>query len=1234
MDSPSLRKSEETVQGPLPAIPFTVVDAPSQRFYVSIIYALMMGWRLYDYASLWSGNEDGFWLFTKWVGIDTAFLYALSNLRIPWLEWSSSTFTVLFVVHGILNWVLMFRVSIPLLTWLGSLTKVLYDREVAVSERRVKPASILHNSSLILGKQIIHVLPEGSAVLNPDGEHFCTGGPKSSVSLPILINQTIPIQIDLLRIDSDTNAEELLVISKKEIKRMRKQASRESGTTIRSNAQTLHFTVKQTGWYRLQRVVDESHLEVQRRPSGAVVARCPTSYMHFAPSHKCKGDLSDFRMSVIGTPPVKIKYSKQVNREEKGHTVLNIHPDNVVPSAAFQRSTEASIISTNSMDAGWSMAQHIEIPMNETLAEGGVWKYRIDEVSDAFGNVVKYSEHSMQESTWSKSSKAPLEQHFVVHERPKVLMHDCDSQHPLKLAKGMHGFLPLTITGAGFDLQPDGPYVLTYLFTPQEDVLPQQAHSGAAQPQYVTIADARGSVDIQEPGLYTLHSITSDHCAGEVLEPSSCVLLNTAEPDLDISFEPIPDKCVGNSVGLSVDLNLVGTPPFKVFYTIKKPDGSVVAETFTVDHMHTQRDLKPSDTGHYIYEIMQISDSVYHRPRSLQYKNLILEQDVRAPPSAYIVHPNDRRSVCLDQSANIKIQLAGEPPFKMDYELLHSGKRMRRVINHIADTVLHLDTGTLANGGEYILVLTSVTDQSGCRTPLQAETKIDVRAQRPKASFGTIDGQFKISALEGKKVSLPLRLQGTAPWTLYHRRLEDSSGIAGPKFFRSSNDKIEVMSEGTFELSDVQDAICPGTIDPSSSRFTVTWIPRPSIAIQSGSYVERIKDRHIKREVCQGDEDVTEVCFKGTPPFNYEYEQRLKPIHGSQSVTKKRYSSGLHQTSIEMETSQAGNYEYKLSKLGDLSYGHDHWKFQPVILQQRVHALPTASFTEAGKTYKYCQEEESGGEVVPIKLEGQPPFHLELEFKHHALSKPEVVNVPHVQSNSYNLHIPQRLRALGIHNVRIRSVQDSRGCQRTIDRNAPHVIVHVAELPSISPLEERRDYCVGDRIAFALSGTPPFSVFYNFEDRERKATVPDTTFRRIAEKPGDFVIKAVSDQRSTEVCKARTELVKTIHEMPTVRVSQGRVTTVDIHEGGEAEILFEFGGTPPFHFTYTRSTIPHQSKKPMVLETKNEVSYEYSKTARASDEGMYEVVAIRDKHCSFSTQQAQGKSGQKMILNR
>lgn len=47
-------------------------------------------------------------------------------------------------------------------SWIVALIKFFYDRELAIAEISVKPANILHNSSLILGKQIIHILPEGS----------------------------------------------------------------------------------------------------------------------------------------------------------------------------------------------------------------------------------------------------------------------------------------------------------------------------------------------------------------------------------------------------------------------------------------------------------------------------------------------------------------------------------------------------------------------------------------------------------------------------------------------------------------------------------------------------------------------------------------------------------------------------------------------------------------------------------------------------------------------------------------------------------------------------------------------------------------------------------------------------------------------------------------------------------------------------------------------------------------
>lgn len=98
--------------GPQPLVPFTVLDAPSQRLYASAFYLGITAWRIWDYSGLVSTETDSLWLFMKWVLIDGVFLYSLPSLRIPWMEWSSSTMTLIFVTHAALNAILMFRIPV------------------------------------------------------------------------------------------------------------------------------------------------------------------------------------------------------------------------------------------------------------------------------------------------------------------------------------------------------------------------------------------------------------------------------------------------------------------------------------------------------------------------------------------------------------------------------------------------------------------------------------------------------------------------------------------------------------------------------------------------------------------------------------------------------------------------------------------------------------------------------------------------------------------------------------------------------------------------------------------------------------------------------------------------------------------------------------------------------------------------------------------------------------------
>ncbi|KAI9844486.1 MAG: hypothetical protein M1837_005569 [Sclerophora amabilis] len=1212
-----------------PVIPFDLVDAPTQRLYAVAIYIGLNAWRFYDYFKLIQDDADSLWLFLKWAAIDGVFIYGLPGMKIPWMEWSNVTITVLFLLHAFVDGILMFRIPIPIEAWLVASARIVYDRELAVSERRVNPANILRNSSHILGKHIIHILPEGSAMLNPDKQPLCLDSSQSSALLPIRINQTNPISIELLRIDLDTNQNDTISISAKQIRALKKQAEKSLPKHDTTSPRYLQLPVKRAGLYRLQKVVDESKLEVQRRLSDTLVVACPRASVAVADLNKCKGELSNLIIEVYGTPPLKIKYSRTINRMDSGFFFQSIQPENLVSPLMGQR-TSGALVTLADIDVSWARLHHIKVPLNESLGTSGDWRYLIDEVHDACGNVANYTQRNDDgEPVTSKGNH--LEQIFNVRERPIARVPSHDSQCSLKVARGKSKTFPITIESQGRG-RVDPPYQLSYKFTPIADLPSSGEHVPGAKIEHVDVRDLRHEPAIQLPGLYSLKTISSEYCPGEVMEPSSCLLENSPEPDLSISFEPITDHCAGNSVGLQVGLDLIGTPPFKLFYDIhRKGSKAVIQKIEDIGNLRHQLQLRPEEAGHYTYRFRNLVDDIYGS-HSLASKNLVLEQDVKPPASAQFVEQKPFTTACIEKHAEFDVRLQGESPWRLEYALIHRGKRTTSEIANITNEIYTLKTDRLENGGEYGLALVSVRDKSGCKILLDQEARIDVRPTKPKASFGLLEGKREALTLEGRKIDLPIKLTGQSPWYVSYRRSGSTTGTTMAALLHK-NDKLEVEQDGIYELVAVDDHFCEGAVDDNAREFEVKWIPRPKISIAESGVVERAQEKYVKKEVCEEDEDAIEVNFKGTPPYNVKYEQRLHSQKGSKSLSNKEFTAGLGVASIRMETAQAGLMEYKFSELGDYLYDHDPRKHESLVIQQRVNPRPTAGFAVPGKTYKYCKEQDVGDEVIPIALQGIPPFYLEIGIKHHSSIRPEVVRIPNIETNNYDFRVPSRVLALGNHVVSIRKVRDAPGCQRKWDFDGPHVPVAVADAPSISPLDSRDDFCVGDRISYLLSGTQPFNIFYTFEGMDRKATSSSTNFRRIAEKPGNFTITAVTDRHSD--CKARTEITKIIHELPSVRVSKGRTLEVDIHEGGEAEILFEFWGSPPFEFTYTRSTTARKGKKPQVLETKSEVSHEHTKFVRTSEEGTYEVIAIKDQFCAFSTHKAQGgrdkQSSQKLL---
>lgn len=875
-----------------PLIPVETLDAPTQRLYVVGFYLALVGWKMYDHFYLKEEETESLWLFMKWVAFDGIFLFGLPELRIPWLEWSSPTMLLLFLGHALLDAVLMFRIQLPLGAGLAAITKLFYDRELAISGRHVKQSSILHNSSLILGKQIIHILPEGSAILNPQKESFCLGSTQQQVYLPIQINQTTPISIDLLRYEFDGASNETIHISGKEIRKLMKDAARSASHPPSNEPLLLRYPAKKTGRYLLAKVMDESKLEVQRKRAGdTIVVSCPQAVIRSKHSDTCKGDLSNIDLEVTGTPPMRIKYRKITNQREQEAHFQSIQPDDFV-SPLIQQSSDSLAI-RNTKDISWARAQTVTVPLREHMGESGKWVYSMDEVEDAFGNIVSYTERQHDDQD-KPSAKAPhLHQVVTVHERPLVVMRGCNSQHPLKVAKGHNIALPVDYSstsnkGSGGFL--DTTYNLEYLFTPEASLLPNGDHSDAAQTKSIAIKNRAQKPSVQHAGLYTLSSVSTEFCSGEVMEPASCLLQNPAEPSLRIDKEEIFDKCANKPIGLRVDFHLTGTPPFNIQYRITRKDSPhQITHTEKVNGLRGQIELTPPAAGHYTYQFFEISDDVY-KGYSLKGDDMVIEQDVKPSASANFKEAQPSRKVCIDQPVSFDIKLRGEGPFTVEYELVRGSSRKRQIRSDITSDEFTINTDPLTKGGDYTLALASVTDRMGCKEFLKEEAKINVRHQRPKVAFGQIEGTRSIKTLQGKRMQLPLKLTGEAPWTVLYRNVRHAEQTHKIRVDKPNGD-FPTSEEGTYELFEVHDAICPGAVDQNANKFSVEWIERPQLRIPETSYDRVENGKFIKNDVCEGEEDLVNVHFSGksTTSFYADYANMCQ-VHLRSTTSTMRLS--------------------------------------------------------------------------------------------------------------------------------------------------------------------------------------------------------------------------------------------------------------------------------------------------------------------------------------------------------
>lgn len=162
-----LPRAQEDAITAAPVIPLDFLDAASQRSIAFSVWVVLWTWKFYNaYALYKSDDPDSLWQFMRWLLFDGIFLFCLPSLRIPWLEFSASSMTLVFLAHAVINASLMFQIGLPLAFWAEWMIKKVWDRgEISVTERFVKANQVIDAKALLQGRHVINILPEGCVTM-------------------------------------------------------------------------------------------------------------------------------------------------------------------------------------------------------------------------------------------------------------------------------------------------------------------------------------------------------------------------------------------------------------------------------------------------------------------------------------------------------------------------------------------------------------------------------------------------------------------------------------------------------------------------------------------------------------------------------------------------------------------------------------------------------------------------------------------------------------------------------------------------------------------------------------------------------------------------------------------------------------------------------------------------------------------------------------------------------------
>ncbi|ORX83003.1 hypothetical protein K493DRAFT_411713 [Basidiobolus meristosporus CBS 931.73] len=1136
-------------EGPRPVIPLNILEGPQQRFYTFCAFGALQAFKAYELYHEIDEIHSGIWGF-KWFLVDTLFLLGVWSLRIPWLHrplWKYVMYILL--LNGVNFW--LFAPAQFADSTNSLLSKInphhlqqempyYYEENVEVlsGKKGINKLAEGTDSSHILGKHTVRILPHSTAKINPDDQCFClprtqSGEDTNDINIPVILNGTYPESIEYSRTDFETKKK---TIHKLDI------PSSYFGHQDRDVIKERRFNIlaKIPGSYKLERVVDQNGADFRLYKKKAVIVSCPEAYFggNDAPGSGseqsyCVGDhLQDLSFVVRGHPPLKLHYTRRINGSIVKIPIEDIRPDR-----------EADLI----QDIPSAAEEVIEIPFNVTLDTPGEVLYKIAKVADSCNNV-----HDYEPKAYSLGAKG--KRHFVVHSRPNAKF-ECSMNNPMKIQAsekpGSGAKIPLRLSGTG-------PWEVKYGYQTWEEYesndVPQFTESNTKK---LSVQNPRTDLSVSEPGVYTLLSVSDNYCSGEVILPDSCSVVKPAPPTLQIDSSPIDSSCVGE-LGTALTLTLTGEPPFTVYYKqVMEGSKKAVFSSVHVNKYRHSMTLLPNMTGKYTYDFWKVDDK-NHMGTPIDIK---ISQVVHPQPKAKFQMERREIKDCVGGSTNLDVVLSGTSPWTLVYDVIYKNSRQSFTVKDIHEPHVVLSPPKFGLSGKYSYSLVKITDANGCVSELDTPD-IDVTVEKtgPQASFAC--DSRSLTFLEGEKVSLPVKLTGSSPWTVSYRAVGEESKEAHQVVIKDPNGGITVNRPGTYELLSVSDGYCSGLISESSKHCSASWISRPSVKISDSKCALDERHVYIAQSVCEGYDAGVDVSLTGQAPWVLKYKREWTPANGG--PTQKEYkelTTGSPSSKIIFRTSPAGLYRYTLESVGDDVYTKpvqvDH-SFGKTVVEQLVQPKPVVEVVEPKSPLFKCVGEKftDNQDSILLRLNGQAPFSLVFEIARDNVLM-ETVHMNNITENQFRFTPNLHFREVGKYTISVVHVIDATGCINQ-DVVGAKVHIEVAGAAGISPLISQRPYCVGDVLSFAMQGSAPWTISYQFGEEAKTEILDRSKFERVADQPGVFSVTKVCHQRQGNCCSQPQDLTYQIHALPSVRLSGGNEIEEKILEGDQTEILVEF----------------------------------------------------------------------------